>query len=391
MPLHAIMQRISLLIATTLLLAAGGCASLPEEVGVPRPEEIAAAKDRLRGPVEEFDMLGITPEMRTFVDEVVPGYGFGEERLSRLFIALNDPEQLDIQYDAGASLTAAGVFEERRANCLAFAALFITLAREAGFNASFQEVDTPPTWLRSEDVLLRYLHVNTSVALPGRRRYVAEFREDRFDEHMLRRLITDEHALALHFNNVGVEHLVKNDLRRAGAYFVHAVETYPKLSIGWTNLGVVHRRTNRIDLAEISYRQALAIDPRSYSTMNNLAAIYEDRGKPELAARLRDMAWHERRKNPYYHYIRAQQAYSEADFESARGHLKSAIRRYGREHRFHHLMALTLRELGDEKKARESMTLAVENASKESDKARYQAMLDEWLGAGLTPAPRGPD
>ncbi len=42
---------------------------------------------------------------------------------------------LDLQYDANATYTVSDIWQHRRANCLAFTLLFVTLAREAGIQA----------------------------------------------------------------------------------------------------------------------------------------------------------------------------------------------------------------------------------------------------------------
>jgi Tfp pilus assembly protein PilF len=367
------------LLATVALGALSvGCASLPVGVTAPSQEQTRAAAAKPSIAIPDFDLLAASPEMVAFARKVVPAHGSEKERLKRLFHSLINTKHLQIEYDATANLSAAEAFDQRRANCLSFAAIFIALAREAGYKASFQEVDVPPTWLRTGDIIVRYLHVNTSVQLYGHRSYIAEFRSDRFEDHMPRRLISDEHALALHYNNVGATHLFKEELDHARAYFIHAIDTYPRLSIGWTNLGVVHRRAGDDDLAEISYRQALALDPRSYLAMTNLAAIYESRGQTELPGQLRELARHERLKNPHYHYALAQRAYDKSEFGEARKHLKAAIRRDKKEHRFHHLMALTLRELGDSERAHKSLQQAAKVAGKDEDKAYYREKLASW-------------
>lgn len=371
-----------LLVTMCAWLALAGCASLPLDLEAPSAADLATVLSKPDVPVKDYDLLGVSPQMKTFVKRVVPWRSGDAHRLSVLFKALNHAGSMKIDYDAGANLSAADVFYQRRANCLSFSALFIALAREAGFRARFQEVEVPPQWaLMDNDILVRYQHVNSIVRLPRNHFYVAEFQRDRFDMNMRRRAISDDRAFGLFYLNLGAEFLFANDIDAAQAYFVRALEFDPQLSIGWVNLAAVHRRMARDHLAEIAYRQALIIDRDNDLAMSRLAEIYADSGRTELALELRERARSTRDKNPYYHYALAQKAYRETRFESAQQHLQSALKRNANEHRFHHLMALTLHELGAQAQAVKSLRLAEQNAVDNRDKRQYRTALAAWNAA----------
>ena len=158
-----------------------------------------------------------------------------------------------------------------------------------------------------------------------------------------------------------------------------AIEAEPTIAAAWVNLGVAHRREHQVALAEISYRQALHVDPESTVAMNNLAVLLELRGETVLAAELRERAYQQRLKNPQYHYALAKHAYEQQNFQQALSHLDEAMKRGWQEHNFHHLMALVQHALGDDKKAKASLRLAEKKATEAKDKQQYRSTLAAWV------------
>ena len=63
--------------------------------------------------------------------------------------------------------------------------------------------------------------------------------------------------------------------------------------------------------------------------MNNLTALYDRRGEPELAQRYRSKVNRHRMRNPYYRFHLARIAYRSEDYDGALDHLKYATRREG--------------------------------------------------------------
>lgn len=363
-----------------LALLVQGCTGFSLGLSAPSRSELNSV---LQAPpdvvVPELDMLVLTPEMKQFVHDTVPRMGSETRRIDSLIYALRHPGVLKIDYDGGANLGAPQVFEQRRANCLSFAALFITLAREAGFNAYFQKVDVDAQWERLDnDLLLRLQHVNTVVEGAGNQEHIIEFQRDRFNMLMPREPVSDAYGLGLFYNNLGGEFLFNGDLKTARAYLLRALEADPSIPAAWVNMGVAHRRENRTALAEISYRQALHVDPENTVAMNNLASLLELRGETALAAKLKERASNQRLKNPHYHYAMAKHAYEQKHFEEARTHLDAAMKRGRREHNFHHLMALILHALGDTEQAEKSLRMAEKKATDAKDKNQYRATLAAW-------------
>lgn len=328
----------------------------------------------------DVSLLALSPEMKQFVQAVVPAGGNAEEKLDALFSALRHNASYMVHYDSAATLTADQAFRERRANCLAFSAMFIAMAREVGLDARFQEVDLPPSWdSEREDTLVQYRHVNVNVRLSRRADGIIDFRMDRYSESYPKRLISDEQALAHYHSNISMERMVEGELPEAYVSARRAIAADDGQSAIWNNMGIIQRRLGDLSLAEASYRQALAINPKDWSALNNLSNIYVRRGDLEEAARLRALGDLIKLRNPYYRYALAQNAYRRGAYHEALSQLDAALDKRRSEPRFYYLRGLSQWQLGDPDSAVSDMKRAIKVAMQENDgSALYRRQLQEW-------------
>ncbi|MGG6374929.1 transglutaminase domain-containing protein, partial [Stenotrophomonas muris] len=105
----------------------------------------------------------IPAEMREMLRTQVINRGYSrEQRLQGLVEMIFDRHGMDLQYDADATLTVSEIWQQRRANCLAFTLMFVALAREAGIQARVQEVGQVVSWYQDQAQGLVYSvgHVN---------------------------------------------------------------------------------------------------------------------------------------------------------------------------------------------------------------------------------------
>ncbi len=119
-------------------------------VEVPSPEQVFA----------------IPPAMRAMLQaQVIDRSSSREQRLQALVEMIFGRQGLDLQYDANATYTVDEVWQQRRANCLAFTLMFVALAREAGIQARVQEVGQVVSWYQDQDAGVVYSvgHVNAGV------------------------------------------------------------------------------------------------------------------------------------------------------------------------------------------------------------------------------------
>ena len=109
--------------------------------------------------------------------------------------------------------------------------MFISMARHVGFDVKFNEVDVPPIWdIRQNDTLVLNKHVNAVVVRPGSIRHVVDLNIDDFDVSYEQRYISDELAIAQHYNNKAMEYLASGQHVDAFRYLAKAPSMEPAIS-----------------------------------------------------------------------------------------------------------------------------------------------------------------
>jgi len=365
-------------------LALAGCASLPAT-----PAARALAPDFVSIPpaaglpLRDAGVTALDDEMRAFLTAHVSA-SENLTKLHQLVRAVVKSDEFRIVYDDD-TRSAGETFRARRGNCLSFTSLFVALARESGLEASYQEVDVPPTWSLHDDSVVVSRHVNALIhARPGSE-HVVDFDMADFRAAYPRRAISDARAAAHFYSNLGVERMEAGAADEAYAHFMRALAMDRTLAQIWVNLGVWHRRAGEPALAEASYLEALRLEPREYVAISNLAQLHEREGRRELAH------WYERRaaqyrlRNPYFRYEQAKRAYFIGDFADAVRQLREALRRADNDPAFFSLLGMTYRQLGNHEAAHAAFSRAMELAEDEAQRGALQRKL-ELLGA-LGPRP----
>ncbi len=383
------MSRITLLV---LVIAVCGCQATPS----PSPRfGVAPLLDgqTLFGTdvpaADDTDVLGLSAGMLSFLETNVRGVGNDWIRLKRLLAGMGRGGFFDLDYDTDRTLTAAETFAAKRGNCLSFTNLFVALARASGLDARYQIVDVPPIWdsldgwviLNSHiDVVVRGVHEGARGSAHLERDYLVDFNMADFQTAYPRRIVKDETAFALFYNNRGVEMMRAGDLRGAFANFKRAIASDSNESSVWVNLGALYSRQRQYAQAEAAYQRALAVDGSDRTAMSNLARIYDQIGDADRAGEYRRRIARYQNINPYYHYALAERAYAEADYPVALDEIDRAIALKKDDHRFFFLEALVHYEMGDVENARSSLTVAERLSDEDAIKRRY---ADKLAALGL--------
>jgi Flp pilus assembly protein TadD len=366
---------------TTLGLGCASAPRKPDRVGIPLDELLRGAPlarvKHTAAPIDESEILAVSPEMRDFLHAHVTTAG-GAARLRQLGHAIIHDPTFKLVYDE-TTRTAAETFRARRGNCLSFSSMFVAMARHLGLDARFQEVDIPPDWSYRNDVFVLNRHVDVFVDLGMEGERVVDFNMDDFRTSYDRRVISDARARAHFYNNVAVERMQAGDAASALLYFRKSVDNDPLFSSAWTNLGILYLREGHADYAEAAYRQALRADKGDLVAMSNLASLYEQRGDEERAARYRDRVRDHRQRNPYYRFQLAREAFLAHHYDTAIGHLKYAVSQKRNEDQFCFLLGLSYMRKGDEEAARRWMSRAEELAATDAQKRRYSSKMDLLL------------
>ena len=290
------MRRFSIVVLATLLAtpmseSAAAAASAIETIDAPvsrsgdpwsrvRQELVAKGLD----PVDIEIPGEVTDEMVEWARQQVQAES-PREQVDELLSALIDPDRLGLEYSPERTGTAKEVFETRRANCLAFTHLFVGLSRSLGVPTIYVHWNRIERFRRDEDLVVVSGHISAG------QRSSSELVVLRFGavtglEARGVTPISDLNALARHYSNRSVELLSRGELEAAVESGELAVAVDPSLAHGWVNLGVAKRRSGDWIGAEMSYSQAVEVDPDNLSAYRNLQALFTLRGDEDAADRI---------------------------------------------------------------------------------------------------------
>ncbi|GMW07172.1 MAG: hypothetical protein AMXMBFR8_19680 [Nevskiales bacterium] len=369
------------------LLLASGCTTPPvtdEDPGARIPPAALLQAGVLAdqaAPLPDDDFLATDDAMRRFVAEHVSPHASAAVRLRQLLAAVMGEGGVGVAYGAQ-TYSAAEAFHRREANCLSFTAMFVALAREAGLDAQFQEVDIPPEWTRSGDSFVLNRHVDVLVRdSPGHER-VVDFDIEDFRSSYDRRPIADRRALAHYHNNLGVERMQQGATVDALRHFRKAIEEDESFTPAWANLGSLYHRAGHAQWAVSAWRHVLDISPGEPVALSSLERAYRALGRPDLADEYRSRIERHRLGNPYFRYILARQAFSQQDYDTAIGHLRYATREKPAEERFAALLGLSYLRRGETAAAERWLARAARLSGDESLRAGYADKLDRLRANG---------
>lgn len=323
-------------------------------------------------------ILAIPPELQALLKQrvIAPVYS-REQRVQRLVHLIFDEDAMHLSYDPYATQTLTETWQNRRANCLSFTLLFVTLARAAGIDARVQEVAQVVTWYEDQGAIYNIGHVNAGVNLDGRIALVDLDRNVLYDRYGPQQ-IDQPRALAHFYNNRGAMRMSEGDLVQARAYFQAALAQEPDFVAGWNNLGVLDARSGNLADAERDYRTALRIKPRNAASLTNASALYRRLGDIRQAGLLARRLQQVQHSDPFVQFRLGNEAEQRHDYTDAIRAYRRAISLYSTAHQFHFGLARAYFLTGDNRRASVEMSKARDLAGTNADflKAQYQAKLD---------------
>jgi tetratricopeptide (TPR) repeat protein len=323
----------------------------------------------------QVDVLELSPEMIAFVDENTRDNVGRDAKLRSLLRAVMGTDRFKLIYD-DKTRTAREMFEERHGNCLSFTNMVVAMARQAGIDARYQEVEIAPLWSLVGHSFLLNQHINVAVNLKSGAVQVIDFNITNFGGSNDTRVISDRRARAHYFNNIGAEEMLGGDTQSSFANFRQSVLEDETFSPGWVNLGNLYRRAGYSEYAEAAYLRALETDDGNQVAMSNLANLYQEQGREELAEEYRERVEFHRMRNPYYLFLLATETSISGDYRAAIKYMKRAIRLRDDEPRFYALLSYCYLMRGEDEKARYWMGKAEAAAVGLNEKRRYQDKLD---------------
>ena len=130
----------TILLKTRLLLGIIACVLLNACAGQSWHRPAIPPLDNL--PVQsvaDVDILGVSEQMKDFLDLHVPPTMRESKRAFALAYATLNSDFLDFEYDPTVTLSASEAFSQKIGNCLTFSSMFVALAREAKVNDNARE------------------------------------------------------------------------------------------------------------------------------------------------------------------------------------------------------------------------------------------------------------
>lgn len=346
-----------------LLMLVHGCASEPSRPalgGVTRDEVLAGIpilgeKAPTHLPVE--DVIALDRPMQDFLAQHVDMSAGSSKRLEQLAAALGDKRAFGLRYTE-TTRSAAETFHSREGNCVALSNLFVALARGAGLEVSYQEVDIPPDWERHGDSFLFYRHINALVDLGAAGRRTVDFSSEAPTRSENRHRVPDARAHAHYHSNLAVGLMQAGDLRGAFLALRRGLQADDSFTPLWTNLGALYLRVDAAAHAESSYLEALRRSGDDMIAISGLARLYEQIGDENRASHYRELAATFRNNNPYYRYQQARRELLSGNPAQALQHLDVAIARRPEESSFLRLRGSVLLQLGETERARADLRRA---------------------------------
>jgi tetratricopeptide (TPR) repeat protein len=309
---------------------------------MPRPEQVMA----------------LPPELRTQLQaQVIDAGGSQRARLERLAGFLFKKSGLGMEYAVDATYTVEQAYRTRKANCLTFTLLTVALAREAGLQAYGQELLDVVSWRAEQDVVYGFNHVNAGILI-GQSHYTIDVARDLLVARSPPQRISDQHLLALYYNNRAAELLVGASPAVADPYMAMALQLAPHYPSAWANAGVLSLRKGDRATAEHDYLKALALDPENASALTNIVTLYRDSGEEAKRASYERRLEKIQAKDPYFEFVRAQGDEKKGDYAGAARHYRRAIRLYDKEPRFFAGLARAYQQLGEQRAADQALNRA---------------------------------
>jgi Flp pilus assembly protein TadD len=364
--------------------------------------------------VPDVDILALGEDMKRVLDRSVTGIKNQWNRLISLMELINQNIQFDITDDTYGTKTAIETYETKSGNCLSYSNLLVSMARYAGFKTRFQQISSPPTWIRDREMILFTRHIGASIDIEtpgnyyqldlignsGDKKIVFEMNNklqylfapllsSSFLRYTLNsiptRPISDSRAFAQYYNNIGSKHLSEGNTIDAFRYFVKAIRVDPELSFVWSNLAIVYRWNNQHEAAEQAFLKALYVNREkdklaSMSIMSNLASLYKMQGRTEEAGLYEEKVRSYRNRNPYYHYSLGAIAFDEGRYEQSVEHFNDAIKRGSNDNRFYYALALAYYRLGEMEKAGQNMDKAISYVKDRRIEEYYRQIWNKLTG-----------
>jgi tetratricopeptide (TPR) repeat protein len=355
--LKSVILRICLAWFGILLLSA--CSTLPSQNA--QAVRVNLFNDSLFPSADDYaietpqSLFELSEQAKEFVDQAVSRGKSEERQVLGLIDKIFDRSDFDLLYRADANTNATQTFESRAANCLSLTIMTYAMAKHAGFNTKFQRIEIPEFWTRRSGYTLVNGHINIKVKPSVKVNSFDLFNRDLtidFDpqdglQNFRARELDKDTIVAMFYNNKAAELILKGELNHAYAYLRAALDVDHSFKGAMVNLGLVYRQAGDLELAQKAYLSAIAIDQGYLTAWENLATLYTRTERNQEADAIYKRLERERRSNPYYYMMLAEEAFDSARYKESIAHFKHAISLDDDPHQFYFGLAKAHFKLAD--------------------------------------------
>jgi Tfp pilus assembly protein PilF len=337
------------------------------------------------GAVNADDLFTLSPAMRAYLH--TPAFASALRQkgaVEGLVDALYRKGDLQIQYDASHTRTAAQTFDARAGNCLSLVVMTAAFARELGLPVRLQSVSVDDSWSRANGLYLISAHINLALGAPPAERVgiassaamtVVDFLPQQDAATLSSVPLDEDDVSAMFLNNRAAEALVADRLDDAYWWARAAVLKRPATIAAYNTLAVIYQRHGDLALAEAVFRAALVREPENLVVLRNLQPLLTSLGKhAEAQALVKRLATIEPTP-PFHFFHRGVKAYERGEYDEARALFAREVKRMPYYDEFHFWLALAYLRLGDSEHARAQMALAFETSTRGATRDLYAAKL----------------
>lgn len=389
------MQRVAVLLLIALFAALlSACASTP-----PAPQVSSLLNDHLVAPlpqpIDTTQIFAMSPAMLRYAERELAQTSHIREPRRELIDALYNRGKLRLQYDAGATRSAAEAFEDRAGNCLSLVIMTAAFARHLGLQVTFQSVLSDDAYSRVGDLYLVSGHVNLVLnratrpaaaslfADQGPSALTVDFLPAADLNGQRTRAIDESTIVAMFMNNRAAEALSEGQPSQAYWWAREALKQDPGFLAGVNTLAVVYSRLGLVVQAEGALRHALVQEPWNTSALSNLVRLLDRTGRLAESRDVADRLARVQPVPPFHYYDQARQALALGDAAGARRLLAQELRLQPHQHEVHFLLGVAYARLGEMALASRHLGQALEYSTTRESQALYSAKLDKLRARSL--------
>jgi Tfp pilus assembly protein PilF len=363
-----------------------GCASTAPHQAPPLAPLFADAAFRPpSGAASADDLFTLSPAMRAYVRSPAFAGALRQKGfVDGLVDALYRKGDLQIQYDAGSTRTAAQTFDARAGNCLSLVVMTAAFARELGLSVRLQSMGVDDSWSRNNGLYLVSTHINLALGPPpGERLGVASSKPMTIVDFVPQQdaaafpavPLDEDDVAAMFLNNRAAEALVAGRIDDAYWWARAAVVKRPAAVQAYNTLAVIYQRHGDLARAETVYRAALVREPENLVVLRNLAPVLTGQGKHAEAQALVQRLAAIEPTPPFYFFHRGVTAYEQGDYAAAKALFAREVKRMPYYDEFHFWLALAHLRLNEPDAARAQLALAFDTSTRDATRALYAAKL----------------